>query len=272
MPSLVTSSCIRGIERFIARRGKSSTICSENGTNFVGAEKELLACINYWNGIAPTIFGHKVVAWKLNPPGAPHHGGSWKRLARSLKRVLYVILGRRRVTEKVLGTILSLVEQVLNSRLITPVSTDSRELEALTPNHFLLGQHAISFPSLLPGELFYHMKKYVRAQSYAKAIWYRWLLEYVPSLNKRVKWHTQSDLTLKTCDLIWVIEADPPRGYYHLARIVKINYGKDGCARSTLISSAQFFRIRGRRIMQRKSKMHITKIKFNANNGSLTGL
>ena len=128
-----------------------------------------------------------------------------------------------------LGTTLCLVEQALISRPIFPVSNDSRELEALTPNQFLLGQHATSFPSVLPGEQFDHKKRYVRAQSYANATWSRWLREYVPSLNKRVKWHTQSDSTLKTGDLVSVIEPDSPRGYYPLARIVKFYYGKDGC-------------------------------------------
>ena len=90
-----------------------------------------------------------------------------------MKRVLYDILGSRRVTEEVLGTTLCLVEQALSSRPITPVSTDKRELEALTPNHFLLGQHATSFSSLLPGEHFDHKKRYVRAQSCAIAIWSR---------------------------------------------------------------------------------------------------
>ena len=95
VPSLDTSSCVMCIEQFIARRGTPSAIWSDNGTNFVGAQKELLACIKSWNGMAPTIFAHKGVTWKLNPPGAPHHGGSWERLVRSVKRVLYDILGSR---------------------------------------------------------------------------------------------------------------------------------------------------------------------------------
>ena len=78
----------------------------------------------------------------------------------------------------------------------------------------------------------------MRAQSYANTIWSRWLREYVPSLNKRVKWHTDSDSTLKTVDLVWVIETDIQRGYYPLARIVKLNYGQDGFARSALVKTA----------------------------------
>ena len=64
------------------------------------------------------------------------------------------------------------------------------------------------------------------------------LTRFVPSLNKRVKWHTHSDFTLKTGNLVWVIEPDSPRGYYPLARIVKLNYGQDGCARSALVRTA----------------------------------
>ena len=163
---------------------------------------------------------------------------SWGRLVRKVKRVLYDNLGSREVTEEWLGTPLCLVEPALNSRPITPVSTDSRELEALTPNQFFLGQHATSFPSLLPWELFEHKKSYVRAQSYTNAIWSRLLCEYVPSLNKRIKWRTHSDSTLKTGDFVWVVEPDNPSGYYPLTRIVKLNYGQYGCSGSALVETA----------------------------------
>ena len=71
VPSLGTSSCVMGIERLIARRGTPSTNWSHSSTNFAGAEKDLFACIKSWNGLA-----WKFVAWKFNPPGAHHHGGS----------------------------------------------------------------------------------------------------------------------------------------------------------------------------------------------------
>ena len=63
-------------------------------------------------------------------------------------------------------------------------------------------------------------------------------LDCVPSLNKRVKWHTHSDFILKKGNLVWVIEPDTPRGYYPLTRIVKLNYEQDGCARSAFVKTA----------------------------------
>ena len=148
VPSLDTSSCVMGVERFIARRGTPTAIMSDNGTNFVGSQKELLACVESWNKLASAVFVQKGIKWKFNPPSAPHHDGSWDRLVRSVKRVFYDILGNRRVTEEILRTTLSLFEQSLNARPITAVSYNPLDLEALTANHFILGQHAASFPSL----------------------------------------------------------------------------------------------------------------------------
>ena len=146
VPSLDTNSCVTGVERFC--RGTPTTNMSDNGTNFVGAQKELLACVESWNTLAPAVFVQKGIKWEFNPSSAPHHGGSWERLVRSVKRFLYDILGNRRVTEENLRITMCLVEQSLNASPITAVSSNPPDLEALTPDHFILGQHAANFPSL----------------------------------------------------------------------------------------------------------------------------
>ena len=167
-----TSSCVMGVERFVSRRGSPALIWSENGTNFIGAEKELGESIEKWNvvNIAAEL-AHKVIKWRFNPPSAPHQGGIWERLVRSFKHVLYTILGTRRLTDKVLHTTFCLVENALNSRPLTPVSTDPCNLNALTPIHFLLGEHSDRIPSVVGNNEFDHRKRYARAQSYANAIW-----------------------------------------------------------------------------------------------------
>ena len=101
------------------------------------------------------------------------------------------------------GQIGSLLEFQVNSwssKLVPKYCENLSTLVLDITDDVLTGQHATSFPSLLPGEHFDHKKRYVRAQSYANAIWSRWYREYVPSLNKRVKWHTHSDFILKTGD------------------------------------------------------------------------
>ena len=127
-----------GVEWFVSRRGTSVIIWSDNGTNFVGAEKELRENIEKWNTINIAVeLAHKGIKWSFNPPSAPHQGGIWERLVRSFKRILYTILGTRRLTDEVLSTTFCLVEHALNSRPLTPVSTNPSDLGALTLNHFL---------------------------------------------------------------------------------------------------------------------------------------
>ena len=230
VPSMDTSSFELTIERFISRRGTPSIIWSDNGTNFVGAEKDLILCIENWNTEAPLSLVHKGIKWKYNPPRAPHQGGAWERMVRSCKRVFYAISGSRKLTDEILNTTMFLVEGSLNALPRTSVSDDPDSLEALTPNHFLLGQHSLTFPSLKSSENYSHSKRYARAQSYSNAIWQRWLSEYVLTLKKRSKWHFLPEYFLKTGYMVWLVESTLPRGHYPLARKMSLNYGKDNTA------------------------------------------
>ena len=217
---------------FFSGRGTPSIVSSDNGTNFEGAEKKLLLCIKNWNAEAPLSLVHKGIKWKYNPLSAPHQGGAWERKVRSYKRVFYAILGSWKLTDEILNTTICVNEGSLNARPLTPVSDDPDSLEALTPNHFLLGQHSLTFPSLRSRENYSDSKRYASAQSYANAIWQWWLSQYVAALNKKVKWHAPPEYSSKTGDMVWLGESISPRNHYQLARIMSLNYGKDNTARS----------------------------------------
>lgn len=59
---------------------------SDNGTNFVGAEKELKEAIELLKeDPSASRFG---ITWKFNPPTYPWMGGSWEVLVKLVKRAL----------------------------------------------------------------------------------------------------------------------------------------------------------------------------------------
>ena len=111
VPKLDTDSCLNTKMRFIARRGKPKTIINDNGTNFVGAEREFAEYVAAWNkeGIEEHVI-QGGIRWKFNPPAAPHFGGVSERLVRSCKKAMYAVLGNRSVTEDVLSTSMCIVE------------------------------------------------------------------------------------------------------------------------------------------------------------------
>ena len=152
--------------------------------------------------------------------------------------MLFTILGTRCLTDEVLRTTFYLVENALNSRPLTPVSADPCDLNALTPNHFLLGEHSTGIPSVVGNSEFDHRKRYARAQSYANVIWSRLIKEYVPTLNRRSKWQTPAEQHLKTGDLVWIIKETNPRGYYPTTRIVELRYGSDSIARFAVLRTS----------------------------------
>lgn len=121
--SLDTSSCINAIRRFISRRGQVSHIKSDNGTNFIGAERELREALSELNHekIQNALL-HSGVTWTFNTPAASHHGGVWERVIRMIRKVLTSVLHQQHLDDEGLQTLLCEVEAILNDRPITKAS------------------------------------------------------------------------------------------------------------------------------------------------------
>ena len=61
-------------------------------------------------------------------------------MIRSVRKVLYALLRQQtvRLDDESLATLFCEVEAVLNSRTITKISSDTNDVDAITPNHLLL--------------------------------------------------------------------------------------------------------------------------------------
>ncbi|XP_026747153.1 uncharacterized protein LOC113508367 [Trichoplusia ni] len=219
-PSLSASSMIMALRRMAARRGTPRTLFSDNGTNFVGANKELEAAAL-----------EKGIKWKFIPPGSPNMGGAWERLVRTVKTALAVVLNERSPPEEVLHTLMTEVEHIVNSRPLTPVSMDPNDAESLTPNHFLLGR---SCGAMAPAEFEdtepVGKATWRTAQRLADHFWRRWVKEYLPLLMPR-KIDGRTTVDPKEGDVVLIVDAALPRNSWPRGEVIKVYPGPDGRTR-----------------------------------------
>ena len=149
---LTSEAFVASLRRFIARRGYPSLIWSDNGTNFVGANRELKEPNKFVKqqenkGIISEFCSSQNIEWRFIPEHSPHFGGLWEAAVKSAKTHLGRIMGDVKLTFKEFTTVLAQVGACPNSRpLVSVNSPDDDGIEVLTPGHFLIGQHLCALP------------------------------------------------------------------------------------------------------------------------------
>ena len=158
-------------------------------------------------------------------------GGVWERIIRSIRKILRALLRQQVISDEMLQTLMSEIQGILNSRPLTPVSSDPKDLDPLTPNHLLLFK---ANPNLPPGSFckdVYSKRRWKQVQYLADIFWKRWLKEYLPTLLMREKW-INPRRCLTSGDLVLIWYENVPRGNWPLGRIIEAHHGKDGYVRS----------------------------------------
>ncbi|KAF7650068.1 hypothetical protein LDENG_00131850 [Lucifuga dentata] len=236
--SLDTDSCIHALRRFICRRGQVKHIRSDNGTNLVGAQAELKKALSSLNeGKIQGSLLPDGIQWSFNPPAASHYGGVWERLIRSVRQVLNSTLHQQTIDDEGLQTIFCAVESILNNCPLSTVSSDSHDLEPLTPNHILLLK---TQPILPPGTFLktdlYARHRWKQVQYVADLFWHRWTKEYLLLLQERQKW-TKVRKNLNVGDIVLVVDPTAPRGSWPLGRVLETKPDGRGLVRSVKLQT-----------------------------------
>ncbi|XP_062714095.1 uncharacterized protein LOC134290888 [Aedes albopictus] len=144
--SLTTEAFVMSLRRFVGRRGAPLELHSDNGTNFHGAERILREQI--YAGLAAT-FTNTNTTWHFIPPGAPHMGGSWERMVRSVKSAISSAYVNEKLDDEALQTLLIEAESIVNSRPLTQPSARRRSSNNLLPVETFIPKRAPS-PSVHP--------------------------------------------------------------------------------------------------------------------------
>ena len=237
--SLDTDSFLNSFRRFVARRGAPEQMRSDNGGNFVSGESELRHAINNWNQEKIVDFLlQRNVQWIFNPPAGSHYGGAWERCIRTVRKVLNALVREQVLDDEGLATLMCEVESIVNSRPLTKVSDDARDLQPLTPNHLLLLRPG---PSLPPGtftrEDLYSRRRWRQVQYLSDVFWRRWMKEYLPGLQERQRW-SRPMRNFQVGDVVLLADEKTPRGLWPLARILDVKRNKkDGLVRSVTLKT-----------------------------------
>ncbi|GFU27230.1 integrase catalytic domain-containing protein [Trichonephila clavipes] len=199
----------------ISRRGKCAKLYSDNGKIFVGANKELKRFLKLIEDSDDNLAGFlsaEGIEWKFVPPGAPSFGGLWEASVKSIKYHL------KRAT-------------------MCPLSSNSDDLNALTPAHFLIGRSMTSVvePNLI--ELKENaLKKWQRITRLVQLIWNKWHRCYLSELQQRNKWQFKKQ-NVKVGDLVVLIEDNIPTFKSPLGRITEIYSGSDTLIRVVKVNT-----------------------------------
>lgn len=223
---LTADAFVAALRRFVARRGRCSHLYSDNATNFISANKQLLQVDNT-----------QPIQWHFIPPQSPNFGGLWEAGVKSVKTHLIRIIGAQLLTYEEFLTLLCQIEAVLNSRPLSPLSSDPNDLLVLTPGHFLTLEPLSSVPDASLADIkLNRLSRWQLLQRLHQDFWRRWHSEYLHTLQQRAKWldHTVAPAV---GTLVLIKDDLSPPLQWRLGRIISLHPGDDGIARVATVKT-----------------------------------
>ena len=242
--TLNTQCFINALLRFTARRPGVRHIFCDNAKQLIAAHKELKEAVTKWNQIVPGDDRFSHIQWSFRTPHNPSWGGVWERAIGETKKALYTLINKRGLKLDEFNTIVISAESIVNSRPLTKVSSDPRDLNAICPNDLLYpgskGQStgAVILPPLPAGGK--EIRKYTgKISALLDNFWHRFHRTYLQTLQTREKWmHVEPNL--RVGQLVLVVEK-APRHKWRLGRILEIlSQSGDGLARRVKVLTSRY--------------------------------
>uniref|UniRef100_A0A914LJ84 Integrase catalytic domain-containing protein n=1 Tax=Meloidogyne incognita TaxID=6306 RepID=A0A914LJ84_MELIC len=236
---LTAASFTNILRRLISRRGCPSKIISDNGRQFVLANKALLRlCPPSPDQEAEQLnMNTRGIQWLFIPQLSPWMGGFYERLVAIVKNCFMRTLGRRVLTYDELSTFTAEVEAVINHRPLAYVSEEMDAPQPLRPIDLVQHGAQIDLP-VAQVDYNEHDRKappddkiiswWKSTQEAVEMFWDRWHTEYLTMLRERSAWQHKGP-RLKQCrppsvgEVVLIGDDLHPRNTWQLARVTELN-------------------------------------------------
>ena len=235
LDSLSTDSFRLALSRFVAIRGVCKTILSDQGTNFIGAKRQLTE-------IDIEKVSHELkksnIEWSFNPPSASHFGGTWERKIGCVRKVLngmFQLAGTTRMSREEFATVLAKAAAVVNDTPLWECPTAPEDPAPLTPSMLITGKDPgdpISADAIDDQAMAdYGPRRHRRVEHLTNVFWKRWQNEYLHTLTKRHKWkHPKPCIAVD--DVVLMRDKQVHRREWPMARVIGVTPGCDGLVRA----------------------------------------
>jgi hypothetical protein len=234
-------SFLLALRRFASRRGTPTRVLSDNSTTFT-ASADYLKSMQALPSVRQYLF-NKGIAWKFIASRSPQLGAVYERLTGVVKSCLRKILGNALVTKCELDTVVTEVEQCVNSRPLTHVD-DALDLQnVLTPSKLIYGYNIDSLP--IPAEYLDLDQTYGTKESVTKryryvislldSLWKTWSSSYLTSLRQHAV--KTGNPNVRVGDVVFIFD-DCSRFKWRIGRVTRLRFTTDGYARSADLDTA----------------------------------
>lgn len=235
-PDLSLKAFIAVLDRFVSRRGLSSQLFSDNATCFEGSNNDLKRIIQEIDPEIKIYCEANSIKWNFTAPRSPSAGGIYESGIKLRKRHLNRIIERSYTFEQ-FSTILCKIEEILNSRPLTPLSEDPEDLRILTPGHFLIGRQLVSirqrkFIAVNSNRLLLWDK----LQQTQQQFWRLWYQDYLNQLQKRPI-NFREKFEIKIGDMVLLKDSNLPPMKWLMGRIIKLYPGRDNVVRNVKVKT-----------------------------------
>uniref|UniRef100_A0A7E4W3U4 Integrase catalytic domain-containing protein n=1 Tax=Panagrellus redivivus TaxID=6233 RepID=A0A7E4W3U4_PANRE len=244
------------MRRFVARRGRPSTILSDNGTNLKAAAQPVS---QHWRSFDTTVIndylGDNRIEWNFITERAPWKGGVYERMIGVMKKALRAMIGRRIMYNALLNTLLTEVENIVNYRPLTYLENDfdvSDGFRALRPIDFILpwcdnGAPFFDGDDDASNDPDYKVRDSTRdklidtwksSTAHIDRFNKRWLAEYLPMLREvSATAHRQQGTPRSPIvnEVVHIYEEDAPRALWRLGIVTETHVSPDGHVRSASV-------------------------------------